>query len=126
MKALSVRQPWAWLIVNGVKDVENRTRRYHFQGRVQIHASKGMTLDEYAVANAIAEDQGVSLPEFDELERGGIVGEVSITGNVTHSTSPWFFGPFGLALKDAKPLPFQPCKGALGFFKPKLAAEVQA
>ena len=25
MKALSIRQPWAWLIVNGYKDVENRT-----------------------------------------------------------------------------------------------------
>lgn len=25
MKALSIRQPWAWLIANGHKDIENRT-----------------------------------------------------------------------------------------------------
>lgn len=27
LPALSVRQPWAWLIVNGLKDIENRPRR---------------------------------------------------------------------------------------------------
>jgi len=25
MYALSIRQPWAWLIVHGWKDIENRT-----------------------------------------------------------------------------------------------------
>lgn len=24
MKCLSIQQPWAWLIVNGFKDIENR------------------------------------------------------------------------------------------------------
>lgn len=24
MKAISVRQPWAWLIIHGGKDIENR------------------------------------------------------------------------------------------------------
>jgi hypothetical protein len=27
MKALSIKQPWAWLIVNGHKDIENRDWR---------------------------------------------------------------------------------------------------
>ena len=120
LRALSVRQPWAWLIVNGHKDVENRTRRYHFTGRLLIHASKVMTPDDYATAHSIAELQGVTLPPPDQLWRGGIVGEVTVTGTVTHSTSPWFFGPYGMALKDAKPLPVEPCKGALGFFTPKI------
>jgi hypothetical protein len=31
--ALSVRQPWAWLIVNGYKDVENRSWTTHYRGR---------------------------------------------------------------------------------------------
>ena len=44
LKALSIRQPWAWLIVNGFKDVENRNWRTHWRGRLLIHASKGMTL----------------------------------------------------------------------------------
>ncbi|WP_206002040.1 ASCH domain-containing protein [Paraburkholderia aromaticivorans] len=38
MKALSIRQPWAWLIVKGHKDIENRTWSTRFRGRVLIHA----------------------------------------------------------------------------------------
>lgn len=40
MKVLSVKQPWAALLVNGIKDIENRTRRTTFRGRILIHASK--------------------------------------------------------------------------------------
>lgn len=47
MKVLSIRQPWAWLIVNGHKDIENRTWTTRFRGPIPIQASKGMTLDEY-------------------------------------------------------------------------------
>ena len=34
MKILSIRQPWASLIVAGVKDVENRTWPMGYRGRV--------------------------------------------------------------------------------------------
>ena len=47
MKALSIRQPWAWLILNAGKDIENRSWYTSVRGRVLIHASKGMTLAEY-------------------------------------------------------------------------------
>jgi len=33
MKALSILQPWAWLVVNGHKDIENRTWGTGFRGR---------------------------------------------------------------------------------------------
>lgn len=36
---LSVRQPWAWLMVNNLKDVENRSWYTKFRGRLYIHAS---------------------------------------------------------------------------------------
>ncbi|HTV55212.1 MAG TPA: ASCH domain-containing protein, partial [Terriglobia bacterium] len=39
MKALSIRQPWAWLIVNGFKPIENRSWNTNFRGRILIHAS---------------------------------------------------------------------------------------
>jgi ASCH domain len=39
MKALPIRQPYAWLIVNGHKDIENRAWPTKFRGRVLIHAS---------------------------------------------------------------------------------------
>jgi hypothetical protein len=38
LKAISIRQPWAWLIVNGYKDVKNRIWAANLRGRVLIHA----------------------------------------------------------------------------------------
>lgn len=123
MKALSIRQPWAWLITNGHKDIENRSWPTRFRGKFLIHASKGMTREEYddaletcEIASAMS-GQNIDVPAFEDLERGGIVGEAEITGCVNKHPSPWFFGDHGFVIKNAKPLPFQPCKGALGFFK---------
>lgn len=116
MKAISIRQPWAWLIVNGHKPIENRNWPTRFRGRALIHAAKGMTREEYEDARDLAEELGITIPHPSELERGGIVGEVTITGCVEASPSPWFFGKFGFELADAKRLPFVPLKGSLGFF----------
>lgn len=122
--ALSIRQPWAWLIVNGFKDVENRSWRTNFRGDVLIHASKGMTRDEYdscltdciAIARRYPEYAGCIPPAFDELERGGVVGVATITDCIERSESAWFFGKYGFAMSNARPLPFRPCRGALSFF----------
>ena len=58
MKALSIRQPWAWLIVNSHEDVENRTWRTRERGPVLVHASKGMTPTEYEdVCHFLAADE---------------------------------------------------------------------
>lgn len=116
MKALSIRQPWAWLIVNGFKPVENRDWSTRYRGDFLVHASKGMTREDYEDARDLAQAQGITIPAPHELERGGIVGKATITGCVTHSPSQWFFGKFGFELVDAKPLPFLPMKGRLGFF----------
>lgn len=120
MKALSIRQPWAWLIVSGYKDIENRSWPTRLRGEVLVHASKGMTRAEYDdVDLMLALDerlQYIRLPPFDQLERGGIVGKVTISGCIAASRSPWFFGKYGFELRDAKQVPFAPFKGALGFF----------
>ena len=39
MKAITIRQPWASLIVHGIKDIENRSWQTNFRGRVLIHSS---------------------------------------------------------------------------------------
>jgi hypothetical protein len=44
MKALTVKQPWASLIVEGIKNIENRTWKTNFRGRILIHAA---TQSEY-------------------------------------------------------------------------------
>lgn len=122
MKALSIRQPWAWLIVNGHKDIENRVWSTARRGQILIHASAGMTKAEYDdVVELLDYDDVLSaidiqLPKREALDRGGIVGTAFLDGSTTSSQSPWFFGPHGLLLRDAKPLPFVPFKGMLGFF----------
>lgn len=136
MRALSIRQPWAWLILHGGKDIENRTWRTGVRGRVLIHAGKGMSRAEYEnVAEWLAMEvknwsvqpaSPIELPPFGDLERGGLVGEVEITGCVSYSHSPWFCGPFGFVLSNAKPLPFQPCRGELGFFNCPFESGVKA
>ena len=44
---LSVRQPWAWLLVNGYKDIENRNWATEFRGRCFIHAGKNFDQEGY-------------------------------------------------------------------------------
>lgn len=117
MKALSIRQPWAWLIVNGHKPIENRSWRTAHRGPLLIHASQGMTRAEYSDARDLAEQLGIAIPAFDDLERGGIVGQATVTGCIADSDSPWFFGKYGFELVDAKPLPFQPMRGRLSIFE---------
>lgn len=118
MKALSIRQPWAWLILNAGKDIENREWPTRFRGRVLIHTGKGMTSDEYDDAMDLASRlcRSLALPSYESLERGGIVGEAEIAGCVTASDSPWFFGQYGFVLREPKVLPFIPFRGQLGFF----------
>lgn len=74
MKALSIKQPWAWLIVNGIKDIENRTWNTKFRGRFLVHASKAIDMQAYFSLR----DAGLKLPDAHLLERGGIVGSVDL------------------------------------------------
>lgn len=119
MKALSIRQPWAWLILHAGKDIENRDWPTHFRGRFLIHAAKGMTRDEYENGRDTLLDipgPDIELPRFEDLRRGGIVGYAELVDCVTASESQWFFGSYGFVLRDATPLPFIPYRGSLGFF----------
>ena len=127
-KAISIRQPWAWAIVHAGKDIENRDWSTRYRGPVCIHAAKGMTRDEYDIANRHIQkavgsvDQewltrwlGVT-PAPVRLERGGIIGVAEIVDCVDASPSPWFFGRYGFVLRNARPVDFISVKGALGFF----------
>lgn len=116
MKALSIRQPWAWLIVNGFKDIENRSWNTKYRGPLLIHAAKGMTVDEYEFCFLYARDRLILLPTPQALPRGGIVGIADIVGVTDKPLSRWFMGPLGFELANQKPLPFVPYRGALGLF----------
>jgi hypothetical protein len=113
-KALSIMQPWSWLIVAGHKDIENRDWPTRFRGPVMIHAGKRM--DE-----GYSDAQEWDWPDIElpcDFDMGGIVGEAEIVDCVTASRSRWFCGRYGFVIRNAKPLPFRPCRGMLGFFTP--------
>lgn len=127
IKALSIRQPWAWAIINAGKDIENRDWPTRFRGPVCIHAAKGMTLAEWDDAMDFIDHQfpvplasklgrRASAVNSDEGRRGGIIGVAEIVDCVEASTSPWFMGRYGFVLANVRPVPFIPVRGALGFF----------
>lgn len=127
-KALSIMQPWAWLIVNGFKDIENRDWRCRFRGPVLIHAGKKVDRDAMKDLSAgyhPVTGQPLDIETYAALphtfETGGIVGEATITGCVAQSDSAWFVGRWGILMREARPLPFIQCKGALGFFVPSMS-----
>lgn len=114
MKTLSIRQPWAWLIVNGHKDVENRTWPTRHRGPLFIHAGRTMTRDDYESCRIfVGRFSDLQLPDPADLERGGIVGQVDLVRCEPQYISPWFCGPWGFVLRHAQVLPFRPCKGQL-------------
>lgn len=126
--ALSVIQPWAWLIIHGGKTVENRNWKHppKYRGPVLIHASARMTLEQHYqarmfVQRAIGLDAAHAIPDVARgLLLGGIIGMATLV-DVLPATStpsnPWHMpGALGFVLADPKPLPFRSCKGALNFW----------
>ena len=119
LPAISIRQPWAWLIVNGYKDIENRKWATNLRGPVLIHAGQSKTdTRPEALAYIKRKYRVADLP--DTFETGGIVGIAEITDCVQRHRSKWFQGPFGWTLAHARRLPFKKCKGRLQFFKPNI------
>ena len=112
-KVLSIRQPWAWLIATGLKDIENRTWETNFRGTFLIHAGKSFDYEGY---EWVISEMGVAFPAPSQFELGGIVGEAEIVDCVTSFDSPWFLGPYGFVLRNARPRTFTPLSGKLGFF----------
>ena len=118
VKALSVRTPWAWLIVAGYKDVENRTWTTDYRGPLLIHAGYTQSPEGYA----FAERQGIAVPE--DLPRGGIIGIAELTEVTDRSDSPWYApGHYAWHMASPKPLPLTPCRGRLGLFVPAIEVE---
>lgn len=138
MKALSFKQPWAWLVCIGLKDVDNRTwllrmpplLPYPYPAppkRIYVHASKTFDREGYHWVQRNFPhinwgDYWTTAP----LSLGAIIGEVDITACFNSAfigypkiNSPWYWsGYYGLVLNDPvlyeKPIP---CKGRQRFFE---------
>lgn len=131
MKALSIRQPWAWLICKGIKDIENRDWHTEFRGRIYVHAPKfwdAVFPEEIfdIMVDAGQEEQIIGLRDWwakEAIRTDGItsqiIGEVDIVDCIPKSQSLWFAGRYGFAL--ANPTLYEKpilCRGRLGFFEP--------
>ena len=86
MKALTVKQPWASLIVTGVKDIENRTWKTNFRGRLLIHAGKHIPFKEI---DLLVRQRGISCWQEGTYPEGAIIGSVEIVGCVINHSSIW-------------------------------------
>ena len=141
VKALSLTQPWAWLVVHGPKRIENR--KWHLPRSMRgetflVHAAKGVTKADCEgareVCEAVLDDPAYprfELPPMGDLVRGAIIGRARVTDCwCPLATLPaeeqeraasrdvwWFTDQHGFVLVDvvafAEPIP---CKGALGFW----------
>jgi len=123
---ISVQQPWAWLIVNGFKDVENRSWALPLKhlGWVLIHAGlkprfsfdgAREILDYMHAKHGLP--GGLRYPE-DGRGAGGIVGMARLVGCTRDQVSSWAApGQWHWQIAEARPLPFMQCKGQLGFFR---------
>ena len=127
IKTISVRQPWANLIVWGLKTIEIRTWSTQYRGALLIHASK--TADEIGIRRFPMDNQSL----------GALIGEVELLDVKPFTAEMWSeladchldIGPYvpGLfAWFIANPVPFErpiPYSGMPGLFDVDLAASLQ-
>lgn len=119
MRALTVKQPWAWAIIHAGKSVENRSRPTKYRGELLIHA--GLAWDDNG---PLRRHDGGKWPDPSVFVYGAIIGKVTVVGCCTNSSSPWAAaGMWHWLLAD--PVPFAepiPCRGMLGLWTPPAEA----
>lgn len=131
--ALSVKQPWATLLVHGHKTIEVRRWPTARRGRILIHAAR--------VPDPRPESWDLLPHDLAEAARlgGGIVGAGDLTECVEYRSqetfaadqarhlndAAWFDGPvvYGFRFANLTPLLFRPCSGWMRFFPIDEAAE---
>lgn len=143
MKALTVHQPWAWLIMAGLKRAENRPWSTGYRGPLAIHAGARAGAEKLGLTAEIARLRaaGYPVPDADELVYGAIVGVVDLVDVVPFqpdqprlpgceqedlAADPLAMGPFCWVLADPRPLPQPiPCRGQQGLW-PASAEAIKA
>lgn len=84
MKALSLLQPWATLVVMGIKQIETRAWQTAYRGPLLIHASKGKAGETFAHEAPFEK----YIPNFRQLPFGYIIGKVTLTDVIRIGTGP--------------------------------------
>lgn len=87
-KAISIKQPWAYLICAGIKDVENRTWPTKYKGRVYIHAS-AKPVGQYFSEGVFTADQlnyliqSKKIDLIEKVQLSAIIGHVDIVNCIS-------------------------------------------
>lgn len=122
LRALTVKQPHAWAIAAGHKDVENRPWKFWLPLGTTIGVHAGVKDDPDGLSVPI------SVP--DDLTRGALIGLVDVVGCVQNSTSRWARpGSWHWLLANARLLDEPiPMRGHLWLFRvpPVAVARVRA
>lgn len=123
MKAVSIKNPWGYLICVGIKDVENRTWKTNYRGKILIHASKTwdkwFNFDEYELSHFFKVPKDViDIVINRKIPFGAIIGEAELVDIVTNSPSIWAVpGQYHWILKRQKLYDESiPAKGSLGLW----------
>lgn len=127
LKALSLKQPFAWLIANSYLLVDDRSWGTQYRGPILIHASKGLYEEYY---RHIKLNTDIPIPDKDKLEYGGVVGIAKLVfcgkpdelhAGLSREQRAHFGGVhpeyYGFLFAQATPLPLLPCAGKLGIFE---------
>ena len=119
MKCLSVRQPWAWAIMAGLKRYENRTWTTNHRGLMAIHA--GRSRAEFTPVNRSLFDALMpGRPPVDQLTFGAIIGLVDLIDIRPASEcppDPFVEGPFCWIVENPRPIEPELFAGRLGLFE---------
>lgn len=125
MKALSVRQPWAWAITHGHKSIENRAWNTSHRGLLAIHASALWDGDDALGTVVDLANIHISDVRIPGRHLGAIVAVAELMGICTSSAEqrgcdcgPWAIGgQHHWRLANPRPVPEPvPCKGRLGLW----------
>jgi len=115
IKALTIKQLWAYVILRLGKDVENRSWQTHYRGPLLIHAAAP---PERNPREILAEymKRPPSEQSLGDLPVGCIVGVVHC---IRDSTSRWASeGPWHWLLRSARAIEPVDCMGRLGLWTP--------
>ena len=120
MRVITVKQPWAQLIVLGFKPVENRSRRTGHRGPLLIHAGVKPDIGDRA-NRALA--RWLPHVSIDALPFGQIIGSAELcdvidTADAINGDAWWFTGPYGWLLRNARQFDRGfPTRGQLGLWR---------
>lgn len=126
MKTLSIRQPWAELIILGRKTLELRTWTVKHRGPLAIHASQTVER-EACLAHALDPDQvtaGAAIGVVDLVEIVELDADSYAARRSEHlADEPWGGGPlYGWRLTNPRRLPEPvPMRGRMGVFEAPIA-----